>query len=98
KINYKFCQNSGKDKKSLRYLDTELNICICFDKLNKTNEPLVPLAFDLYQLPSHNQAINSIQDILEGFQLSDTIKLGYIFLIHNLIKFSTSILSGLIIV
>ncbi|KNZ48290.1 hypothetical protein VP01_5770g1, partial [Puccinia sorghi] len=40
-------------------------------------------------LQSHNQAINSIQDILEGFQLADTSKLRYIFLIHNLIQFST---------
>ncbi|KNZ64492.1 uncharacterized protein VP01_1022g8, partial [Puccinia sorghi] len=74
------------------YLDPELNLCICFDKFKKTNEPLVPLAFDLDQLPSNNPAINSIQDILEGFQLEDTSKLRCIFLIHNLIKFSTSTL------
>ncbi|KNZ45666.1 hypothetical protein VP01_792g5 [Puccinia sorghi] len=58
------------------YLDPELNLCICFDKFKKTNEPLVPLAFDLDQLPSNNPAINSIQDILEGFQLEDTSKLS----------------------
>ncbi|KNZ63569.1 hypothetical protein VP01_11269g1 [Puccinia sorghi] len=59
----------------------------------KTNEPMVPLPFDLDQLPSFNQAINSIQDMLEGFQLADTLsKLRYIFLIHNLINFSTSTL------
>ncbi|KNZ64652.1 uncharacterized protein VP01_10070g1, partial [Puccinia sorghi] len=57
------------------YLDPELNLCICFDKFNKTNEPLVPLAFDLDQLSSHNPAINSIQDILEVFQLENTSKL-----------------------
>ncbi|KNZ61134.1 hypothetical protein VP01_1447g2, partial [Puccinia sorghi] len=53
--------NSGMD----RYLDPDLNLlCICFEKFNETNEPLV-LAFDLDQLPSHNPAINSTQDILE---------------------------------
>ncbi|KNZ64224.1 hypothetical protein VP01_10531g1, partial [Puccinia sorghi] len=59
---------------------------------NKTNEPLVPLAFDLDQLPSHNPAINSIKDILDIFQLEDTSKLRCIFLIQNLIKFSRSTL------
>ncbi|KNZ55273.1 hypothetical protein VP01_2723g3 [Puccinia sorghi] len=78
KFNYELIfHNSCKDEKFLRYLDTELNLCICFDKLNKNNEPLVPLAFDLYQLPSHNQAQNSIQDMS---------------FIHNLIKFSTGTL------
>ncbi|KNZ49025.1 hypothetical protein VP01_5254g1, partial [Puccinia sorghi] len=52
--------------------------------------PLVPLAFDMDQLPSHNQAINSIQDMLKVFQLADTSKLRYIFLIQNLIEFSKS--------
>ncbi|KNZ61646.1 uncharacterized protein VP01_13753g1 [Puccinia sorghi] len=61
KINYKFC-----------YLDPELNLCIYFERFNKRNEPLFPLAFDLDQLPSHNPAINSIQYILEDFQLEDT--------------------------
>ncbi|KNZ60699.1 hypothetical protein VP01_15154g1, partial [Puccinia sorghi] len=90
--NYQNSHNSCKDKKFLRYFDTELNLCIFFEKLKQTIEPLVPLAFDMDQFPSHNQAINSIQDMLEHFQLADISKLRYIFLIQNLIKFSTSTL------
>ncbi|KNZ50407.1 uncharacterized protein VP01_4440g3 [Puccinia sorghi] len=66
---------SGYGSKLLRYLDPELNLCICFDKVNKNNEPLILLDFDLDQLPSQNPAINSLQYILEDFQLEDTSKL-----------------------
>ncbi|KNZ46294.1 hypothetical protein VP01_7393g1 [Puccinia sorghi] len=71
--------NSGKDRKFLRYFEAELNLCICFDKFNKTNEFLIPFSFDLDKLPSHKPAINSVQDM-------------HILLIHNLIKSSISTL------
>ncbi|KNZ45970.1 hypothetical protein VP01_7659g1 [Puccinia sorghi] len=56
---------------SLKSIMNLLNLCILFEKLNKINEPLVPLSFDLDQLPSHNQAINCIQYMLKFFQFAD---------------------------
>ncbi|KNZ60761.1 hypothetical protein VP01_15045g1, partial [Puccinia sorghi] len=68
KINYKFWFPNFV----FLLIPTSRIIKIITIQLNKTNEPLFPLAFDLDQLPSHNQAINSIQDMLEGFQLAHT--------------------------
>jgi len=55
-------------------LAAELHLCICFHKLNKTNELFITPDFDLDQFPPHDLAMDAIQDMLEGFQLAYTTK------------------------
>ncbi|KAA1070660.1 hypothetical protein PGT21_020445 [Puccinia graminis f. sp. tritici] len=64
----------AKDRKFLRDLAAELNLCISFDEFNENDEPLITLAFDPDQSPPEDPAINAVQDMLEDFQLGQPAK------------------------
>ncbi|WAR56001.1 hypothetical protein PtB15_6B745 [Puccinia triticina] len=65
----------AKDRKFLRDLAAELNLCISFDEFNENDEPLITLAFDPDQSLPEDPAVNAVQDMLEDFQLGETTKL-----------------------
>lgn len=64
----------AKDRKFLRDLAAELNLCICFDEFNEQDEPLITLAFDSDRSPSPDPTIDAVRDMLEDIQLADATK------------------------
>ncbi|KAI7933295.1 hypothetical protein MJO28_017740 [Puccinia striiformis f. sp. tritici] len=62
----------AKDRKFLRDIAVELSLFISFDEFNENDEPLITLAFDPEQQSmGYDPTINSVQDMLEDFQLSN---------------------------
>ncbi|PLW18535.1 hypothetical protein PCANC_16180 [Puccinia coronata f. sp. avenae] len=64
----------AKDRKFLKDLAAELNLCISFDEFNENDEPLITLSFDPDQSSTQEPAIEAVQDMLEDFQLAEAAK------------------------
>ncbi|MBW0465257.1 hypothetical protein O181_004972 [Austropuccinia psidii MF-1] len=60
----------AKDRKFLKDLASDLNLCIFFDDFNEDDEPIIVLAFDVDSSNSYDEDLDGVKNMLQDFEIA----------------------------